>query len=56
MNKKMQERFAQFTDREISYILQYAEMFLDKSHAPDDGTKQGSILKRLKQVIYGVKL
>jgi hypothetical protein len=55
MNKKTQEQFEQFTDRELGYILQYAESHLAKDYTPSDGTLQGSILTRLKQIIYGVE-
>jgi|FreactcultureFD7_1027221.scaffolds.fasta_scaffold01709_4 hypothetical protein len=55
MSKKRHEQLAQFTDRELGYILQYAESHLAKDYAPADGTLQGSILTRLKQIIYGVR-
>lgn len=53
MNKRNQVMLENFSDKEIRYMLQYAEMYLEQSHTPDDGTLQGSILKRIKEVIIG---
>lgn len=51
MNKRTEAMLENFTDREIRYILQYAQTHLELSSAPDDGTVQGSILKRINTVI-----
>ena len=51
MNRRTEAMLSNFTDREIRYILQYALAHLDKSYAPDDGTLQGSIVKRIQTII-----
>lgn len=51
MNKRTEAMLSNFSDREIRYILQYALAHLDKSYAPDDGTLQGSIVKRVQTII-----
>ena len=51
MNKRTQQMLSNFTDREIRYILQYAQTHLEQSSAPRDGTVQGSILERIHSVI-----
>ena len=52
MNKRTQAMLENFNDKEIRYMLQYAETHLEQSYKPDDGTLQGSIIKRIKEVIY----
>ena len=51
MNKRTEAMLSNFTDREIRYILQYAQTHLEQSSAPGDGTVQGSILERIHTVI-----
>lgn len=51
MNKRTQQMLENFSDREIRYMLQYAQTHLEQSSTPDDGTVQGSILKRIHTVI-----
>lgn len=53
MNKRTQAMLENFNDKEIRYMLQYAETHLEQSYKPDDGTLQGYILKRIKEVIIG---
>lgn len=51
MNKRTEQMLENFSDREIRYILQYAQTHLEQSHAPQDGTVQGSILDRIQTII-----
>ena len=51
MNKRTEQMLENFSDREIRYILQYAQTHLEQSHAPQDGTVQGSILERINKII-----
>lgn len=56
MMKKTQAMLENFSDKEIRYILEHAMWHLEKSdYKPDDGTLQGDILKRLYEVIKGIK-
>ena len=51
MNKRTEKMLENFSDKEIRYILQYAQTHLEKNFAPEDGTLQGSILQRIAIVI-----
>jgi hypothetical protein len=56
MLKKTQAILENFRDKEILYMLQYAQAHLETNeYKPDDGTLQGDILKRLYKVIQGIK-
>ena len=56
MFKKTQAMLENFSDKEIRYMLQYAKTHLEvNEYKPDDGTLQGDILKRLYEVIKGIK-
>lgn len=51
MNKRTQAMLENFSDREIRYILQYAQSHLELDFEPEDGTLQGDILLRINQII-----
>lgn len=51
MNKRTEKMLENFSDKEIRYILQYAQSHLEKNFAPVDGTLQGSILQRITAII-----
>lgn len=56
MMKKTQAMLENFSDKEILYMLHYAQTHLEVNrYKPDDGTLQGSILKRLYEIIKGIK-
>lgn len=55
MNKRTEKMLSNFTDKELRYILQYAQSHLKQSFDPNDGTLQGDILDRINKVIEDAK-
>jgi hypothetical protein len=56
MLKKTQAILENFGDKEILYMLQFAQALLETNeYKPDDGTLKGDILKRLYKVIQGIE-
>jgi len=52
MNKRTEKMLANFTDKEIRYIIVYAQEYLiTQQFQADDGTLQGDLIKRITKSI-----
>jgi hypothetical protein len=52
MNKRTETMLANFSDKEIRYIITYAQEYLVRQQfRADDGTLQGDLVKRMTAII-----
>ena len=52
MNKRTEKMLANFTEKEIRYIIVYAQEYLvSQQFRADDGTLQGDLIKRMTKII-----